>query len=56
MISLNQIVIEKMQVETEGDIQIVTMELCGNVNDSNMKQLLCQIGKETEHFEILSLE
>ena len=56
MISLNQIVIEKMQVETEGDIQIVTMELCGNVNDSNMRQLLCQIGKETEHFEILSLE
>ena len=56
MASLNQIPIEKMSVTTEADEQMIDMTLMGNVNDGNMRQLLCQIGKESDHFTILALE
>ena len=50
MASLNQIPIETT------DEQMIDMTLMGNVNDGNMRQLLCQIGKESDHFTILALE
>ena len=56
MINLNRIAVENMNVKTEGEDQIITMILEGNINNSNMRQLLCQIGKEAEHFTILALE
>lgn len=56
MAALNQIPIEKMSVTTEADEQVIDMTLMGNVNDGNMRQFLCQIGKESDHFTILALE
>lgn len=32
------------------------MTLMGNMNDGNMRQFLCQIGKESDRFTILALE
>lgn len=54
--ALNQIRIEKMNVVTEQEDQVIDMTLAGNVNDANMRQFLCQIGKEAGHFRILALE
>lgn len=56
MITLNQVAIESMNLVTEQGMQVITMKLKGNVNDSNMKQLLCQIGKEAKDFAILNLK
>lgn len=56
MAALNQIRIEKMNVVTEQEEQVIDMTLAGNVNDGNMRQFLCQIGKEADHFRILTLE
>lgn len=56
MAALNQIPIEKMSVTTEADEQVIDMTLMGNMNDGNMRQFLCQIGKESDRFTILALE
>lgn len=55
MTNLNQIGILNMSLETEAERQIVNMTLQGNVKESNMRNLLCQIGKEAEKFQILDL-
>lgn len=55
MVSLNQIDILSMSLETKTENQIVHMTLKGNVEEGNMRKLLCQIGKEAENFQILEL-
>ncbi len=55
MAKLNHVAIRSMQLETDNERQIVTMTLSGNVNDQNMKQLLCQIGKESMDFRIVGV-
>lgn len=55
MIQLNDVPIKEFHAE-EVEAQIlceVTLE--GNVNDDNMKRLLCQLGKEAPEFEIKAL-
>ena len=44
-----------MQLEIREGKQQITMLLDGNVNDENVKRLLCQMGKEAEGFRILGL-
>lgn len=55
MAKLNGIGVLKMQMETKDGRQQVMMTLRGNINDENMRCLLCQLGKEAEDFKILSL-
>ena len=55
MIKLNKVTIQSMSLETKGEKQVITMTLLGNVNEVNMKQLLCQIGKEASDFAITAL-
>ena len=55
MIKLNKVTIQSMSLETKGEKQVITMTLLGNVNEANMKQLLCQIGKEASDFAITAL-
>lgn len=55
MVCLNDIVIEAMQVVPEGEKQHVILSLKGNMKQSNMRQLLCQLGKESENFKIEAL-
>ena len=56
MANLNKIDICHMNFETIDDEQTVTMTLCGNVRESNMKRLICQMVKEAEDFRILRLK
>lgn len=49
------ITIGYLHSETDGDNRLVSMSLVGNVNDPGMRQLLCQIGKETVGFRITGL-
>ena len=55
MAKLNNIALKSMRMHTDGERQTVTMTLSGNVNDRNMKQLLCQIGKESIDFRIVGI-
>lgn len=55
MTKLNGIAIEDLSLRTKDGVQSIEMKLCGNVNDANMRQLLCQIGKEAEEFRIVGL-
>lgn len=41
--------------EADGGNRLVSMSLMGNVNDPAIRQLLCQIGKETVDFRITGL-
>lgn len=41
--------------EADGDNRLVSMSLIGNIKDPGMRQLLCQIGKETVGFRITGL-
>lgn len=56
MIALNHIDIECMNLQTVQELQEITMTLRGNVTDTNMRQLLCQIGKEAKDFAIIALK
>lgn len=55
MVKLNGILLDELELHTEDGMQKVCMVLDGNLNQKNMRQLLCQIAKETENFEIVEL-
>lgn len=55
MTKLNKIEIDEMKLNTEAGRQYVTMVLDGNIKDRSMRQLLCQIAKESEEFRIVEL-
>lgn len=55
MTKLNKVTIHAMNLATEEGVQKIEMTLDGNVNDSTMRRLLCQIGKEAEAFKIVEL-
>ncbi|MEE1313440.1 MAG: chorismate mutase [Lachnospiraceae bacterium] len=55
MIKLNNVSIKSMSLETKDEKQMITMTLIGKITDANMKQLLCQIGKESTDFGIVAL-
>ena len=56
MIKLNGITIDQMSLDTKDGRQIVEILLDGNLTEGNMRQLLCQIAKESEDFQILALQ
>ena len=56
MIRLNEIPIDHMELKSQGNEQQVTIQLHGNLNQSDMRRLVCQLGKEAENFQILSLQ
>ena len=56
MTALNGIPIQELSVTERDGRQKVTMTLKGNLKDSSMRILLCQLGKEASDFKILSLE
>ena len=56
MTKLNKIAIDSMNLSTEGGVQKITMTLDGNLKESNMRRLLCQIGKEADDFKILAVK
>lgn len=41
--------------EADGDARVVSLSLIGNVNEPPIRQMLCQIGKETTDFRITGL-
>ncbi|MGI6591106.1 MAG: chorismate mutase [Eggerthellaceae bacterium] len=41
--------------EADGENRLVSMTLIGNLHDTGIRQLLCQIGKETADFRITGL-
>ena len=45
-----------MNLATEDGVQKITMTLDGNLKESNMRRLLCQIGKEADDFKILAVK
>lgn len=55
MVKLNQVDILNMNLEIQGEKQMIKMMLKGSVRESNMRNLLCQLGKEAEDFQILAL-
>lgn len=55
MIRLNGILIDEMTVKGAADCQQVVLALHGNVNQPDMRRLLCQIGKEAKEFRITAL-
>lgn len=55
MAKLNQIPIVSLNLETEEGKQKIRMILKGNLKDQKMRQLLCQIGKEAEGFQIVGV-
>lgn len=56
MIKLNKIIIRTMNLITENSTQKIRMTLEGNLKESNMRRLLCQIGKEADKFCILDIQ
>lgn len=56
MTKLNKICINSMDLKTEDGVQKITMTLDGNLKESNMRRLLCQIGKEADNFKILAVK
>ncbi|MCQ2492412.1 MAG: chorismate mutase [Lachnospiraceae bacterium] len=55
MIALNSIRIEQLSLNSEGPVSHINCTLLGNVNEKNMKLLLCQLAKETQDFKIKEL-
>lgn len=55
MMKLNKVEINEMKLNTEADRQNLIMVLDGNIKDTCMRQLLCQIAKESEEFRIIEL-
>ena len=55
MAYLNQIEILELNMKTKEDKQIIVMTVKGNIKESNLRRLLCQIGKEAESFKILGV-
>lgn len=55
MTKLNKVEIDEMKVNTKEGRQNVTMVLDGNIKNTRMRQLLCQIAKEAEEFRIVEL-
>lgn len=55
MIKLNQVGLDQLKLRTEDGVQKVTMVLDGSIKDARMRQLLCQIAKESEGFWIVEL-
>lgn len=55
MIQLNQIPIRELHVEEAGEQLLCEVTLEGNLNEQNMRRLICQLGKEATEFEIKSL-
>lgn len=55
MAALNHIGICGLDLKLQDGRQEIDMTLEGKVNDGNMKCLLCQIGKESEGFQIAEL-
>lgn len=55
MIKLNGILLDKLELSTADGVQQVTMVLDGNLKEKAMRQLLCQLGKETTDFAITAL-
>lgn len=55
MVRLNKISMDELTLFTENDKQTVRMVLDGNLTSNPLRQLLCQLCKETENFAILSL-
>lgn len=55
MIKLNGILMDDLKLYTENGSQKVTMILDGNLKDTHLRQLLCQLGKEAENFAITAL-
>lgn len=55
MMALNRIPVDRMELESLDGRQKVEAVIEGNVNEGNMKRLLCQLEKEAEGFEILEL-
>lgn len=56
MITLNGIKVKELMMTETGDRQRITMILKGNIKNTGMRCLLCQLGKEVSDFKILSLE
>ena len=56
MTRLNGIMIDAMEVTSEQNLQKVTLQLHGNLKQSDMRRLLCQLGKESREFEITALK
>ncbi len=56
MAKLNKIRIDRMKVETQEGVQKVSMALEGNLRESSLRRLLCQIGKEAENFRITAVK
>ncbi len=55
MVNLNGIIIDRMTLETRDDRQWIDMVLEGNIKAANIRQLLCQLGKEAKDFAIQAL-
>ena len=52
VLHLNGIRIEKLSLESEGETQTAVILLEGNLENSEMRRALCQIGKEAFDFSI----
>lgn len=55
MAVVNNIAITQMQVTSDNSKQMVEAILSGNINDENMKRLICQLGKELQNFTLVEL-
>ncbi len=55
MVQLNGIFLDQMEVRSEDGIQKVTLVLEGSLKEETMRRLICQIAKEAEGFQIISL-
>ena len=55
MTKLNGITVDALNLTTEDGVQKITMILDGKVTEASMRCLLCQIGKETDDFQIVEL-
>ena len=55
MVSLNKVPVNKIHAEEIDGTLHCELTLEGNVNDKNMKQLICHLGKESSQFAIVSV-
>lgn len=55
IIVLNNINISHMEIKSEDNLLLCDLTLEGNIEESNMKTLLCQLAKESENFKLLDL-
>lgn len=56
MAKLNDVSVNAMSLKTDKGIQKVIIEFDGTINDSKVRQLLCQIAKESDNFKIIDLK